>query len=300
MKPLLPMLATAAAPFDSDEHLFEVKWDGVRALAAVEAGGWRLWGRTGADYTARYPELAVLGRLPTGTVLDGELVVLHDGRADFPALLRRHQRRRLDPVAAAACRQRPAVSYVLFDLLCYQGQSLVQQALVRRRALLRELLLTVHEPLLVYSDSVAGCGRAFFARVIAQGHEGVMAKHQASRYRPGQRSAAWRKIKPVGMLPCVVVGYRPGREGVPRVLVATVQEGVLRYVGQLRPACGVQAGVDLARRLAARRRLRPLVRCPAGACGVEPELYCRVRFQGWTAQGHLRNAVFCGWLDATA
>jgi ATP-dependent DNA ligase len=98
----------------------------------------------------------------------------------------------------------------------------------------------------------------------------------------------------------VIVGYRPGRAGVPRVLVATVKDGVLRYAGQLRLPCGVQAGVELARRLAARRRLRPLVRCPAGACGVEPELYCRVRFQGWTAQGHLRNAVFCGWLDATA
>ena len=80
MKPLLPMLATAAVPFDSEAYLFEVKWDGVRALAASEAGRWRLWGRTGTDYTARYPELAVLGRLPTGTVLDGELVVLQDPR----------------------------------------------------------------------------------------------------------------------------------------------------------------------------------------------------------------------------
>ena len=71
MKPLLPMLATPAVPFDSDAYLFEVKWDGVRALAAIEAGRWRLWGRTGTDYTARYPELAVLGRLPAGTVVDG-------------------------------------------------------------------------------------------------------------------------------------------------------------------------------------------------------------------------------------
>src|SRR6202158_6450532 len=90
---LLPMLATAAAPFDAEDYLFEVKWDGVRALAESALGRWRLWGRTGADYTPRYPELAVLGRLPAGTVVDGELVVLHEGRADFPALLPRHQRR---------------------------------------------------------------------------------------------------------------------------------------------------------------------------------------------------------------
>src|SRR5262249_11461018 len=159
---LLPMLATSAAPFDSEEYLFEVKWDGVRALAAVEADGWRLWGRRGTDYTARYPELAGCGRLPSGRVLDGELVVLHDGRADFAALLSRHQRQRPDPLGAAAG-ARPVVSYVLFDLLCDRGQALLQQALVRRRARLRERLARLNEPALVYSDAVEGGGREFFA-----------------------------------------------------------------------------------------------------------------------------------------
>src|SRR5271169_535122 len=110
---LLPMLATAAAPFDAPEYSFEVKWDGVRALAAVEPGSWSLWGRGGVDYTARYPELAVLGRLPPGMVVDGELVVLRQGRADFPALMRRHQRRRPLPPGY----QVSAVTYILFDLL---------------------------------------------------------------------------------------------------------------------------------------------------------------------------------------
>jgi ATP-dependent DNA ligase len=81
--PLLPMLAIPAVPFDGEDHLFEVKWDGIRALAASEGGGrWRLWGRAGADYTRPYPELAVLSRLPLGTVVDGELVMLRVGRAD--------------------------------------------------------------------------------------------------------------------------------------------------------------------------------------------------------------------------
>ncbi len=300
MRPLLPMLATPAAPFDSEEYLFEVKWDGVRALAGIEVGRWRLWGRTGTDYTARYPELAVLGRLPAGTVVDGELVVLRGGRADFPALLRRHQRQHVHPLGAAAFAQRWPVCYVLFDLLFDRGRCLMQEALIQRRARLRALLVALDEPVLAYSDGVVGCGREFFARVVAQGHEGVLAKYQASRYRPGQRSAAWRKIKPVGMLPCVIVGYRPGREGIGRLLVATVQEGELRYVGQLRHGCEDQAGVALAQRLAARRRAQPVVRCPVQACWVEPALYCRVRYQGWTARGHLRDAVFCGMIEETA
>ena len=71
--PFAPMLAAKAEPFDSPEYLFEVKWDGVRALAGRDAGGWRLWGRDLADYRLRYPELAGLAALPTGTVLEGRL-----------------------------------------------------------------------------------------------------------------------------------------------------------------------------------------------------------------------------------
>ena len=71
---LEPMLAVSAAPFDAPEYSFEIKWDGIRALAAVEPTAWRLWGRERADYTARYPELGVLGCLPAGTLVDGELV----------------------------------------------------------------------------------------------------------------------------------------------------------------------------------------------------------------------------------
>ncbi len=292
---LLPMLATASAPFDSEEYSFEVKWDGVRALAAVEQGHWWLWGRHGVDYTPRYPELAVLARLPAGTVVDGELVVWRDGRTDFPALLRRHQRHR----AAPALGQRLIVTYVLFDLLCLRGQSLLKEALAGRRARLHELLARVKEPVLVYSDGVEGCGREFFAQVVAQGHEGVMAKRQASRYQPGQRSRSWRKIKPAGILPCVVIGFTADPERVDRLLVATLQAGLLRYVGRLRTRLDAQAQATLARRLAQRRRSGPALDCAEQACWVEPELYCRVKFRGWTAHGHLRDAAFAGWLQDT-
>jgi bifunctional non-homologous end joining protein LigD len=88
---LLPMLAVPAKPYNSAEYSFELKWDGIRALAAVERGGWRLWGRERAEYTARYPELDVLRRLPAETLLDGELVTCDaHGRPDLPRLVRRH------------------------------------------------------------------------------------------------------------------------------------------------------------------------------------------------------------------
>ena len=110
--PLQPMLATPAGPFDSKEYSFEVKWDGVRALAAMEDGSWRLWGRNGSDYTERYPELAVLRHVPRGTLIDGEIIALKGGRADFPALLQRHQ----SNLCLYPCPLGPSIHYAVFDL----------------------------------------------------------------------------------------------------------------------------------------------------------------------------------------
>lgn len=84
---IMPMLAASAAPFDNPGYLFETKWDGVRGMLAKSDGHLRIWGREGQDYTPRYPELSVQLDLPDGTVLDGELVLLRNGRPDFHALM---------------------------------------------------------------------------------------------------------------------------------------------------------------------------------------------------------------------
>jgi len=191
---LLPMLAVPSAPFDSPEYLFEVKWDGVRALAACGPDG-AVWGRDGADYSARYPELAVLGRFPAGTVLDGELVRWGpDGLSNLGAILKRHHL--TNPARIEQASRSQPVCYVVFDLLHLRGRSLLGEPLQRRREALQELLHHLQERYVVFSEGVVGAGRAFFDAVVAQGQEGMMAKHRASRYRPGRRSSAWRKIKP--------------------------------------------------------------------------------------------------------
>ena len=191
----LPMLAVAGTPFDSPEYLFEVKWDGVRALAACGLGEWSMWGRDGADYTGRYPELEVLRRLSEGTILDGELVRPGpSGRSELGAILSRHQLS--SPARIHRASRSQPVCYVVFDLLYHRDRSLLGEPLRDRRATLQELVQRLHEPVLLFSEGVVGPGKAFFAALVAQGQEGMMAKHLASRYRPGRRSAAWRKIKP--------------------------------------------------------------------------------------------------------
>jgi ATP-dependent DNA ligase len=173
------------------------------------------------------------------------------------------------------------------------GKALLREPLVRRRALLRELLDKVHEPLLAYSEEVVGKGRTFFAQVVAHGHEGVMAKRLTSGYLPGQRSSAWRKIKPSQVVPCVIIGYTA--DGIERLLLAAMRDGVLCYVGHVRRGLRASQAAGLARRL--RRRAQPVVPCRQRACWVEPEVYCRVQCQGWTCHGHLRHAVFRGLLE---
>ena len=192
---VMPMLAVAAEPFDSSEYSFEIKYDGVRALAAVEEGGWRLWGRERADYTARYPELEVLRRLPAGTLVDGELVAFNaDGRPTLPRLLRRHGL--TDPWRIRQAKLWCPVRYVLFDLLYHGGRCLIQEPLVRRREVLAEMCGMLHEPEVVFSPAVIGAGTALYRKVVAAGHEGVVAKLLISAYRPGKRANAWKKIKP--------------------------------------------------------------------------------------------------------
>ena len=191
----LPMLAVASAPFDSPEYLFEVKWDGVRALAACGPEAWSVWGREGADYSDRYPELEVLRRFPAGTVLDGELVRPGpSGRSELGSILSRHQLS--SPARIQRASHSQPICYVVFDLLYRRGRSMLGQPLRERRAALQELIERLQEPVLLFSEGVVGPGKAFFAALVAQGQEGMMAKHLASRYRPGRRSAAWRKIKP--------------------------------------------------------------------------------------------------------
>jgi ATP-dependent DNA ligase len=296
MERFLPMLAVQSQPFDSAEHLFEVKWDGVRAVAAVEAGHWNVWGRELADYTQRYPELDPLRRLPSGTVLDGELVLLRSGRADLQELMRRHQLVGARKIQEAS-RRLPA-TYMIFDLVYHGGRPLWGRPLAERRLFLAELLDQYPGHGLVLSEGVAGSGRTFFDKVVEQGHEGVMAKHLQSRYLPGRRVQAWRKIKPFQSIPCVVIGYTPSCEGIHSLLVAATSQGVLGYVAELTSGFSQEQRWQLARLVQTRQRPRPVVPCGRKRANwVEPEIFCQVRFLEWTPHGRLRGAHFRGLLD---
>ena len=288
-----PMLARIGKPFDSPAHLFEIKWDGVRALTYVEQGAHRMHGRRRRDLAGRYPELAFLAQLPDGTVLDGELVVLRaDGTPDFRAMIGRENA--TGERVAAGARQRPVV-YVVFDLLYEDGTSLLAAPLHQRRDRLARLVAAANEPRLLLSEGVVGAGKALFEAVQLRGLEGIVGKRLDSPYLAGERTDAWQKMKLVQQIHCLVLGYEPdGERDFKSLIVATDVDGELRCVGKVGSGIGDAEREVLRRVLLATRIDAPLIDAGMKGCWVAPGLYCTVNFLEWTASGSLRAPVFVG------
>ena len=150
--------------------------------------------RHGNDLTEQFPELACLAKLLSGTVLDGELVVLREGLPDLSLLATRHQVRAPQKIRLLS-RTTPAV-LIAFDLLYCDYRSLMPQTLLHRRERLAAMLQDANAQQVVFSEGIVGAGQVFYEQVISRQLEGVMAKRLSSRYLPGRRGDAWLKIKP--------------------------------------------------------------------------------------------------------
>jgi ATP-dependent DNA ligase len=190
-----PMLAQKAeAPFDSPDHLFEIKWDGIRCLALIEGRQVGLQSRRFLDITSQFPELACLEWLPSGTVLDGELLVLRDGKPSLRAIQHRALLQNCQRVQWLS-RTRP-VTYMVFDLLYLKAKPLLATPLSLRREALQTLIEQVRLPGVLVPEAVQQHGCRLFAQVARLGLEGIMAKRLDGPYLPGKRSRYWLKIKP--------------------------------------------------------------------------------------------------------
>jgi bifunctional non-homologous end joining protein LigD len=299
---LRPTLAQRGVlPREDGSWAFEIKWDGIRALAYHRRGRLRIESRNLNDLTGQYPELAGLGAALRGrtAILDGEIVAFDD--AGLPSFERLQQRMHLG--SADLVRRRAAdvpVVYVIFDLLYLDDRSTMGLPFRERRARLEELGLSGpawSTPALHLRD-----GAGLLAASAERGLEGLVAKRLDSRYEPGRRSGAWLKLKNDNRQEVVVGGWLPGQgrrhEGIGALLVGCYDgAGQLRYAGRV----GSGFGEAELRRLAA--RLGPLEQAaspfagrqpPAGAVHVRPELVAEVAFNEWTRQGMLRQPTYKG------
>lgn len=292
---IAPMLARSGEPFDADDHVFEIKWDGMRVVAFRDADGVRLVNRQRNDVTARYPDLAGLDALAPGTVLDGEIVVFDGERSSFERMLRREQAR--DPRRIATLAGTLPAHFVAFDLLYDAFAPRVDDPLVERRARLAAVVEAAGAARLLFSDGLVGGGRAFYDAAVERELEGVVAKQLSSRYVPGKRTDAWCKIKRAQVIFCVVVGFLAEGRDVRSLIVATDVDGDLAYAGRVGSGIDAVASARLAERLWPLERPEPIIPCRTRGTWVEPHVYCRVRFLERTGRGDLRAPVFLGLVD---
>ena len=302
-----PMLACLASelPEDGAGWGFEVKWDGVRALALVRGGRVQALNRTGGEITSRYPELRALGRAlgSRRVVLDGEIVALDErGRPSFQ-LLQSRMHLSSDGAVRRRAREVPA-AYVIFDLLYLDGRSTTSLPYRQRRELLAGLELD--GPAWQTPAHYEADGAALLAASREQGLEGVIAKRLDSSYEAGSRSRAWLKVKNHRREALVVGGWLPGSGGrrgrIGALLVGFREEpgGEVRYAGR------VGTGFTDAELERLGGLLEPLARQgtpftgrqpPKEARFVEPSLVADVEFNEWTHTATLRAPSYKGLRD---
>ncbi|MET8147339.1 DNA ligase [Actinoplanes sp. NPDC049668] len=293
--PLSPMLATPGPLPRGPGWSYEFKWDGVRVLSSFSGGPPRLWARSGAAVTAAYPEVAGLS-LPSGSLLDGEMVVLDaGGRPSFTALAERMHVR--DPARAAKLAVTLPVTYMIFDLLRYGGESLLSIPYAGRRARLEELELGTGHWMVppAFTDGPATEAAARENRL-----EGVMAKRLDTPYVPGARSADWIKVKFDRTGDYVIGGWRPGVRKLGGLLVGLPgPDGRLRFRGRVGGGIGAAAERELLAALGP-LEIRESPFTPGavpredarGAHWVSPDLVVEVRYGNRTPDRRLRFPRF--------
>ena len=294
-------LAVPTLPTGPD-WLFEIKFDGYRAIAVKSGGRLNLFSRRRNSFNTQYSlVLHALAGLPDNTVIDGEVVALNEsGRPDFNLL--QHYRTKAS-----------RIHYFVFDLLVYNNRDLTQLPLIERRRIMKSVLKLESSRIRV-TDYFEASADDMLSAARAQGLEGVVAKRRDSRYEAGKRSGSWTKYRLNTGQELVIGGYIPGAHGVDAIIVGYYRGEDLIYVARVRN------GFVPASRRQIFARLKPLLipKCPftnlpeahKGRWGegltaadmeqcvwVRPQLVARIEFLEWTPSDHLRHAKFAGLRD---
>lgn len=297
MKLYKPMLAQSAdAPFSSADWIFEVKWDGIRAISYINEKT-SVRSRNQKELLDNFPELKELASLASNVVIDGEIILMKDGKADFQVLIQRLQKTSKKDIEYMAGKF-PA-TYIVFDILEKDGESLIDKPLVERKKILKE---TVGEgKYIVHSMFVDEIGEKYYEAALQKGVEGIMAKKKPGHYEPGRRSGNWLKIKPMKSCDCVIFGYTEGEgsrektfgalilglyDGADPVYVGKVGTGfsdndldsLLKIFNDLKGGEKHLAGVDTGEKIT----------------WLRPELVCEVGYQMVTDDRKLRIPIFRG------
>lgn len=232
-----PMLAYLSKPFNSKNHIFEIKFDGIRGIGYIDTkeGSIRLLNRRFIWFEYRYPELKeILNQINAERViLDGEVVVFEKGLPNFNLLQEREQVE--DKYRIEMLSKLYSATYVVFDILYLDGKNLTKIPLIERKKILEKVVSPSKR--IMISEFFEEKGIEIFKSVKELGLEGIMAKHKFSKYYIGKRSKAWLKIKNLKTIDAIICGYTKGKgkreNSFGALLLGVYDNGKLRYIGRV-------------------------------------------------------------------
>jgi bifunctional non-homologous end joining protein LigD len=287
-----PMLATLTdKPFDNDDWIYEIKWDGYRAISYLNNGKVNLLSRKLLSFNIKFSVIVdALKAWKIKAVVDGEIVAINDnGNPDFQALqnyLKNGKKVRL--------------VYYVFDLIWYDGKNLTELPLIERKQILHQIL-PPDDQVIYFSDHISGKGTDFFKVAIAKGLEGVMAKKSDSSYSLNSRSQSWLKVKNNQQTEAIICGYTEGRNSRKHfgaVILGKYEGSTLKYIGHTGGGFNDQnlkALFEKFQELVTDKppfKTKPKTNMPV--TWMKPELVCEVKFAEVTAAGILRQPIFLG------
>lgn len=285
-----PMLATKAPEiFNKANWIYELKWDGYRALANIQKGKVDLYSRNGISFKAKFKEIYdQLKNIPHDAILDGEVVALDENGKPVFQKLQNYQK---EPSGE--------LRYYVFDLLFLNGHNIMHLPLTERKSLLPGVIEDI--PQVFYCDHVESMGKAFFEQAVDMGMEGVIAKKADSKYSPGTRSDKWLKIKAFESQEALICGYTDSDTGGPfgSLILGMHRNEELVYIGNCGTGFSDQDKKDLFRKFQPlatekkpfKKKVNLKGRAPTW---LNPELICEVQFSEWTRSGHMRHPSFKG------
>lgn len=295
-KGIKPMLIGAEGDaFDSDDYLYELKLDGERCIAYLDAEGTDLRNKRNIKMLTKVPELSQIHKqVNCRCILDGELAVIHDGKPDFFLIQKRSMM--TNPMKIELESQRHPACFTAFDILYYDDHPVTDLPLAERKKLL-EGVITEESSRFARSRHIKEQGIAFYQLAEAQDLEGIVAKRKDSKYYFDKRTKDWIKCKYLKDSDYVVCGYIPKENSMTSIVLGQYRSTQLIYKGHVTLGVGGESF----------RKIRELSRitCPPmtvpegneNTIWVQPQLVCTVKYMMKTESGGLRQPVFKGLRD---
>lgn len=287
------MKLSSCPPFDDDNYIFELKFDGARCLAYLD-GGTQLINKRFKDVSGVYPELNNMHKLiKQRCIIDGELVAFSGGLPSFNTLMKRSLL--TDPFKIKMASKKITVHFVAFDILFIGGRDITSLPLLERKKILSENV--GEDGLLSVMRFIRGCGIKYFELAKDKNLEGVVAKHIESGYLPGKRSKHWFKIKNMADEDFIICGYTLDENGGLKYLLLGQygESGGLFHTATIyTPKKSVHKAVlDFARN----NRVNGYKNFPTEGIYLKPELVCNVEYMAKTKNGAMRQPIFKGLRD---